>query len=95
MRTAVEQHQRADFAGERAVILLAHVLRAEPDVLGFKNGLRHGFQRGERRTHDDVHFLHVRNFQLEAVDQRQCLGGGLVHFPVASNNQLSFFVHIY
>ena len=83
----------ADFAGERAEIVLAHVLRAEPDVLGFQDRLGHRFQRGERRADHDVHFLHVRQFALEVADQGQRLGDGLVHLPVAGNDQFSFFVH--
>jgi hypothetical protein len=88
------EHAGADFAGERAEIILAHVLRAEAQV-GIENGLGHLAQRGEGRSNDNVNLLHAREFALEVAYQRKRLGDGFVHFPVACNDEFSFFVHIF
>ena len=86
------QHARADFAGEGAEIVLAHVLRGEANV-GIQNGLGDFAQGGVRRSNHDVHFLHAAEFALEIGDEGQCLGDGLVHLPVSGNDQFAFFVH--
>ena len=62
-------------------------------MLESRIGLGHFAQRGERRGDDDVHFLHAREVALEVGDERQRLGDGLVHLPVAGNDQFTFFVH--
>ena len=88
------QHAGANFAGERAEIVFAHVLRAQPDVGIVNDGLGHRFQRRERRAHHDVHLLDVGQFQFQVADQGQRLGHRFVHLPVARNDQFSFFIHI-
>ena len=55
------EHPGANFAGERAEIVLAHVLRAEPDVR-VQDGLGHRLQRREWRADDDVHLLDIGQF---------------------------------
>ena len=57
------EHDGGDFAGEGADVVLAHVLRAQPDI-GVENRLGHLAQRGERRADDDVHLFDVG--QLES-----------------------------
>ena len=81
-----------DLAGEGADVVLAHVLRAQPDV-GIEDGLGHLAQGGERRADDDVHLFDAGQLDLEPAHEVERLGHGLVHLPVAGDNQFAFFVH--
>ena len=87
------EHHRRDFTRKRADVVLAHVLRAQAQV-GVQDGFGHFAQGGERRADHDVHLLHVRQLDLQAPDEVQRLRHGLVHLPVAGDNQFSFFIHV-
>ena len=87
------EHARRDFAGERAEVMLAHVLRAEADVR-VEDRLGNFAQRREGRADDDVHFLARWPVQFSSPRTKvQRLGHGFVHLPVAGDDQFSFFVH--
>ena len=79
------QHSSGNLAGERAVILLAHILRAEPNAR-FADGFRNSLQRGERRAEHHIHFRLVGEFELEAVHQFRGFGHGLFHLPVSGDD---------
>src|ERR1035437_499268 len=86
------EHDGGDFARVGADLVLAHVLRAQPDV-GIDDRFRNLAQRGERRAEDDVHLFHVGQLDLEAAHQFERLRDRLVHLPITSNNQFPFFIH--
>src|SRR5438445_6254066 len=84
------EHPGSNLAGESAEVVRAHVLRAEPDVR-IENGLRNLAQRRERRTDDDVGLFDVGELKLETADEVEGLSHGLVHLPIAGENQFSSF----
>ena len=86
------QHPGGDLAGVSADVVLAHVLGAQPDV-GIEDRFGNLAQRREGRADDDVHLFDVGQLDLQAAHQVQRLGHGLVHLPVAGNNQFPFFIH--
>ena len=86
------EHPGASLARVRAEVVLAHGLRAEAERGAF-DGFGDGFQRGEGRADDDVHFLHAGQLALQAGNEVQALGHGFVHLPVAGDDEFAFFVH--
>src|SRR5262245_1787232 len=86
------EHAGCDLTGERPVVVLVHVLRAETDV-AIKYLLGHLAQGRKRRAHDNIHFLHVGQFALQPAHQVKRLGHGFVHLPVAGDDELAFLIH--
>ena len=87
------QHRGRDFTRVCPHIVFVHVLRSQAKV-GIQNRLRNLAQRGERRTHDNIHLFDIRQFQFEIAHQGQRLGDGLVHLPVAGHDEFAIFVHL-
>ena len=92
MHAQITQHAGIDFAGERAVIVLAHVLAAHFDEAVLKLG-GYGVQRGVRRAHDYVHIGLRAEVTIEGFHQVRGFSHGFVHLPVAGDDQFAFFVH--
>ena len=78
------QHGRRDFTGEGARLLPMDVLRGELDVRAL-DGPCHAIERGEGRRHSDVDPADALNLGLERLNERDRLGDGLIHLPVAGN----------
>ena len=86
------QHARGDLARKGAVVVLAHVLRAQADG-AVEHGLGNLAQGGEGRADDDIDLGEVGQFEFQPLDQGQRLGHRLVHLPIAGDNEFAFFVH--
>ena len=79
----------ADFAGERAVALPMHVLRADLDVLRFAERFRHFRNRRERRHDDHFDIGNVAELKKQRLDKSRRLGLGHVHLPISGDDFLA------
>src|SRR5579859_2902135 len=82
------EHDRRDLAGEGALWLGVHVLRTDGDIDPAQT-VRDGRQRHERRTHNALDCRIELESRQQLVNQRQTLGDGRVHLPIAGNDRLA------
>ena len=85
------EHVHGDFAGVGALHVVGAVLRGEGH-LGALQGLGHGGEVGERRSHDE---FNVRGKVLplghDGLGELDALRNCSVHLPVSCNNVLSHY----
>jgi hypothetical protein len=86
--TDIEEHRRADLAGERTVLLGVEVLRTKRDVTTFEN-FADKSQIGERRANRDYDLLLRSGAINNRLGQARSVSGGGVHLPVADDEFLA------
>ena len=91
MHAQIAQHAGIDLAGERAVIVLAHVLA--PTLMRLFLSLADTASSAVNGGH--THHVHIGLCAEVAVEgsTRSWLRHGFVHLPVAGDDQFTFFVH--
>src|SRR3954447_8154183 len=82
------QHQRRDLAGERARVLLVHVLRVDLDGAPAR-GVDRRLEREVRRADHDVDVLDGADPRQQRADQRLSLPDRVVQLPVAGDERPS------
>ncbi len=81
-------HGAGHFAGVCALLRPEHVLRSDLDARALRSGHRRR-QIGEGRADHDLAMPGALHQAAKFVKERDSLGGGLEHFPIARHHRYS------